>query len=462
MIKTPPRGEYQKEAVAAALEHDGFLITCEQRTGKCWIALNIIDARKPRHLWIVCPIQAFKTWKTQIAEHLQVDWECQFMMINYEEMLANKKSYYKLAKKIKHEGLMIVADEVHRIKRRGSGISRTLRQLKKYAKYRLGLTGTPIGNCLQDAWAQIDFADPKVFGPWSDKIHKKTKEILRVGFESRYLIYGGFGGFKVVGYNHEKELRKKIDSRSYRVTLREARGKDRPLKLKFERIFVNMNSSSWDLYRELEEELIVEVNKKKVSVPVVVALSMKLQQICGGFIIDTEEKEVHKIGMSKTNRLLRYALERKRLGQKFLIVCRFIHEIDHLQEELFYADISSKRVIGGEPYDHKFDTDCIILQVQSGVAVDMSPADYTIFYSWDYSYINYEQVKFRVLDFTKPFASFSFLIVRDSIDELIYEAVKRKKKLAHLVLDKYRKRKHDRKSRIQPGRRRVRDGRGRD
>lgn len=451
MIKTSPRGDYQREAVECALAFDGFLVTAEQRTGKCWIALSVVDQRKPKHLWIVCPIQAFKTWKAQIAQHLKVDWDCQLLMINYEEMIAGKKDYYKLIRKLKSEGVMIIADEIHRIKRRGSQSSRVLRQLAKSARYRLGLTGTPIGNCLKDGWAQLDFADKTVFGPWADKINKKTKEIERVGFESRYLIYGGFKDFKVIGYNHEEELREKFASRSYRVTLREARGRDFPLKLQLRKTRMELSKPAQELYLELEEELIAEVNKRKVKVPVVVALAMKLQQICGGSIIDSEEKEVHRVDFGKEDALRKLALVHKRRGQKFLVVCRFLHEIESIQEDFFYHNISSKRVVGGEPYDGRFDTDCLILQVQSGVAVDMSTADHTIFYSWDYSYINYEQVKFRILDFTKPFASFHFLIVRDSIDELIYQAVTRKKKLAHLVLDKYRKQRHDRKSRIQPG-----------
>lgn len=91
MIKSPPRGPFQQEAVELALGHDGFLLFCEQRTGKCWIALSVVNARKPKHLWIVCPKDAIRVWKEQITLHLKVDWSFELLIMNYEELVARKK-----------------------------------------------------------------------------------------------------------------------------------------------------------------------------------------------------------------------------------------------------------------------------------------------------------------------------------------------------------------------------------
>lgn len=450
MIRTELRG-HQKEAVEEALPFDGFLLVPEQRTGKCLISLKLVDIRKPKNLWIVCPIQAIKTWKTEIAKHLQVDWDCKLVIVNYEELSIRRKMYYKMAKKIGRENLMIIGDELHKIKRRGSKISRALRQLSKYAKYKLGLTGTPIGNGLHDIWALMDFVDKSVFGPWSDRVNKKTGEVTTHGFESNHLIYGGFKGFKITGYKDEQKIWEKFHSRSYRVTLREARGKKFPLKMVHRKIWVDLESEAREFYERLEDELEAVVNQKKVKVPVVVALTMKLQQVTGGYVIDSEDGEVHQVGRSKMKALKNYARARRFYGQKFVIVSRFIHEIEEISLMLDYLHTTWKVVRGGEPYDGHFDTDAIIIQVQSGVAVDMALANYVLFYSWDFSYINYEQVKFRVLNFEKPWVSFSYLLTRDTIDEQIYQAVTRKKNLAQLVLDKFRKQRYDRKSRKQSG-----------
>jgi hypothetical protein len=95
-------------------------------------------------------------------------------------------------------------------------------------------------------------------------------------------------------------------------------------------------------------------------------------------------------------------------------------------------------VRGGEPYDGKFKHDCLVMQIQSGIAVDMSQADYIIGYSIDFSMINFEQARFRILDFHKPVGHYYFLNASDTIDEDIFLAITRKKHVAKLVCDTYR------------------------
>jgi hypothetical protein len=78
------------------------------------------------------------------------------------------------------------------------------------------------------------------------------------------------------------------------------------------------------------------------------------------------------------------------------------------------------------------------MQIQSGMAVDMSQADDIIFYSTDYSYLNLEQARFRVLAYAKEYARYYFLLAEGTIDEQIFQAVTQKKNLAKLVVDTYR------------------------
>lgn len=440
MLRTTLR-PYQKEAVYKALGHDGFLFILEQRTGKCLCTIAVIDQRKPDELVIVCPIAAMKVWVKQLEIHLDCDWKMHVTVLNYEELMRRREEWYEWGKRMRREGrtVMIVGDELHKIKKRGAKQSRALRQLGKYAKWRIGCTGTPIAQGIQDAWAQCNFVEPRLFGPFDTRIQKKTGRVLAVGFSDRYLIMGGYRNTQVVGEQNLDDFNEKFHSISYRKTLREARGKERPLKLRYVKRYVNLREEARSLYNELEEELIVYVNQKKIKTPLIISLSMKLQQIAGGHIID-EEGIPHRVGREKILELTTVAGSLYFNGDKFVVVCRFIHEIERIDRKLRGLGITTKIVRGGEPYDNIFDTDCIILQVQSGIAVDMALANHLIFYSWDYSYLNFDQAKFRILDYDKPQASFYFLIVRDTIDEQIYEAVRRKKNLAQLVLDRYRTR----------------------
>lgn len=431
---------YQEEALAKALPFDGFLLFMEQRTGKTLTSLAIVDKRKPKHLWIICPINAIEVWLKQIAEHLEVDWKCKLVIMNHEELASRKKrrKYYARMREIGPD-CMIIGDELHRgMRRRGTQISRAMRHISKMARWRLGLTGTPMDKVTAELWPQFDFADPSVFGRFDSLLDNKTGAIIEKGFKDKYLIMGGWHNLKVIGTQNEEEFFEIVQRHSYRITLREARGKAHPLKLRFSKDQFELDTATREIYDELDGELEVVVNRKRVRAKAVMALTMKLQQLCGGFVITEEGPEV--VGSEKLRRLLKLVRSLKSQRKKFVIVCRFLYEIDRICARLKSRGISTQVVSGGRKYNHRFEEDGIIIQIQSGVAVDMSAADHIIVYSADYSHINHEQMRFRVLDRKKPFASFHYLLARDTIDELIYAAYRGKRDFVNLVLDKYRRR----------------------
>lgn len=455
---------YQEEALARASPFDGFLFFMEQRTGKTLTSLALVDKRKPKYLWIVCPINAIEVWLKQIREHLEVDWDCQLIIMNHEELASRgkRRKYYAKMREIGSE-CFLIGDELHRgMRKRGTQVSRAMRHISKMARWRLGLTGTPMDKVTAELWPQFDFADPTIFGKFDSELDDETGEVVRdpetgkrkFGFKDRYLIMGGWKNLKVIGTKNEEKFFEIVRRHSYRITLREARGKERPLMLRFRRETFDLDDSTREIYSELEEDLETEVNRKKVKVKVVVALSMKLQQLCGGFIKTDDGPEV--VGNEKLRKLLKIVRDLKARRKKFVIVCRFLFEIERIRARLNSRGITTQVVSGGRKYNHRFVEDGIIIQIQSGVAVDMADADYILFYSGDYSHINHEQMRFRTLNLVKPFASFHYLLARDTIDELIYAAFTRKRDFVSLVLDKYRRRPTSGKDRTIPQRRPVR------
>jgi len=78
--------------------------------------------------------------------------------------------------------------------------------------------------------------------------------------------------------------------------------------------------------------------------------------------------------------------------------------------------------------------------VQSGIAIDLAFASHIVFFSWDHSYINYEQTRFRVLSYEKGQVSYYYLIAENTIDEQMYESATRKRDLVKLVFDIYKPR----------------------
>lgn len=426
----------------------GFGIWLEQRTGKTVTAIKIANRVQPAHLWIICPKAggaAPEVWWREIGKwmrlHNGLD-NTQIRVENYEQWVSKRETLYKEAKSLRD--LMIICDESHYIKSRGTARSRTVRRLGKHARWRLALTGTPIAQGIQDAWSQFDFLDPNIFGKFDNTYEdpKTRKVVLEEGFEGRYLIRGGYKKHDVVGFRNEDDFYKKFHANSYRKTLREAR--EIPLMLKYAKIPVELNRRTRIAYDELKQDLITEVNKTKIKVKNVLASLIKLQQVTGGSVLVAAEVEGQKATLLDIGREKLYALTRlvrtvqDRHPGKFIVVARFIHEINRVAAELGRMGFNVGIVRGGEPYDGKFRQDCLVMQIQAGIAVDMSQASTIIFYSIDFSMLNFEQARFRILDFIKPVGHYYFINAIDTIDEDIYLAITRKRGVAKQICDTYR------------------------
>lgn len=426
----------QVEAISVAKGYRGFGLFAEQRVGKTLMGLRVVQYRKPRRLLIGCPLRAIKVWEKAISENPIVDDRgepAEIKILNLEQIHIQRA---RLRKWLQAESLnsMFVLDEAHRIKRKGSKISRAARNVawlrskgkppRARATYRLALTGTPIAQGVQDAWAIFDFINPEIFGTWEE-------------FEEKHIVYGGFKNKKIVGYRNKKLVHRKIHENSYRVTLREAQGEGSRYIVRRRRIYVELPPTARMVYRKLEKTLEAIVNRKKVSVPIVVAVTTKLQQICGGFVKANDEtiQDLHQMKLLYLRDLIR-----SHSGKKIVICSRFLYEIEAISALVYQEGKSYTLIKGGEEFEGELETDIAIVQIQSGIAIDLAKADVTIFYSWDYSHINHEQMKFRTLSFSKRYVSYYYLIARGTVDELIYEAVTRKKKLADVVCDHFRRR----------------------
>jgi len=446
MLKTSLRG-YQAEGVRRAMEHDGFGLTSEQRTGKTLMSLAIIDLRKPDLVLIITTKKGVDEWNRQIGHHLEVDWPCEIIVSNYEAYSHSSDNRRRTKRRLKaayEEGFstFVVCDEAHRIKKRGTRQSRFVRGLADHATYRLALTGTPIAQGLQDAWALFDFLQPGALEhTWAE-------------FSARYLKLGGFRvedranpgrtkGTKVVGYRNVKRFDRIFQKYTYRQTFTEARKKEGlgVPKIYRRKHYLQLNPESRRIYSELEEELETFVQDRVISTPIVLTLVMKLQQVTGGYLLDREWNEedplVIRIGQEKLEKL---NLLLNDIDGKVVICARFRHELDVIEELVSKRGLTYKRIAGGTTFDGKFDTDVIVLQIQSGIAIDLSVSNTYIFYSWDFSYINYEQSRFRVLSFDTKQVNYHYLVAKGTVDEDILESLSKKKDLATLVCDRYRRR----------------------
>jgi superfamily II DNA or RNA helicase len=433
MLKTPPRGN-QAEAVKRALRFDGFLLFPEQRVGKTWISLAVVDARKPRKLLIICRKIGVKVWTDEIAKHLEFDWECDFKIRTHESFnpVQAKEIRKWLRQQRDRDSTMVIVDECHKIKKRGSRTSMTVRQIAKfYARYKLGLSGTPVGEGPENIWPQMDLVDKTVFGTYEE-------------FGENFLRFGGYKGLKVVGYHNQDEYEGLISEHSFRETLQESRKikyKVRTRLVKFE-----LSPEVREIYDQLAEGLDVVVQRKKVKLKELMHSAMKCQQLAGGYLIRREDDDGERLPVPEVIpihrekiRVLRRVME-SHPDERLVIIARFKHELAAICKLCRKLGRTFEKVCGGSPYSGTFTTDVVVVQIASGISIDLSLATIAIFYSADYSFINNAQARSRILSYEQLIVTYYYLIAADTVDEDIYEAFRTKRKFSDVILDNRRRR----------------------
>lgn len=434
---------FQDEALVKGLPHPGFLLFMEQRTGKTLTALAFVERRKPKLVFIVTTKRGVAVWKRELKESLKIDWPCKVVVTYFQELHLHRKHWRAYFREKGPDGFFVICDESHKIKRRGSQPARTVRYLGQHAEWRLGLTGTPLQprfrtkrrgkrieatEGLEDAWSQFDFIDQSIFGSAE-------------AFEKTYLVKGGFRGFQTIGYQNKKKFYRLFHKYSYRRLLGEVQEEGKKTLIKRVKVRFALGPKSRQIYDSMDRRLYAEVNGRRVTIPMLVARTTKLQQITGGFLIDRENDEVHEVGREKLRfltKVLRKIFSQGH-GEKAVICAKFIPEIERITRLLSRMGLSHQVIAGGTEYTGDFKVDVTVIQIQSGVAIDLAEADSFIFYSSGQDFIDYEQARFRVLSFSKRQATFYYLLAKDTMDEVVYESQTRKKNLSTLVLEYYRR-----------------------
>lgn len=407
---------YQRAAVAACLPHAGFFLYMAPRTGKTLVALSVMAETGAKKVLIVAPKVALPVWESQISQHLDCAPD-ELQLVNYEQLWGMRRFLRRW-----RPDLMII-DECHRIKHRASKQSRACRAIAKAAARRLGLSGTPTGQGYQDLWAQFAAVIPgRLSEKWSQ-------------FAGRYLKMGGFKKKQIVGYTeHIDELKQIVANHSYQLTLNEARG--RVCRVLRRRHYVELEpGEQLAAYRGLEEGLIELVNGTTIETPLVITQIMKMAQITGGAVLD-EEGTPHVLSTRKLTRLMSLLAEET---EPVVIICRFLHEIEMIDDAISSVGGDPPHVIAGGRYEVPENFQVLILQVASGVSIDLSRASRIIYYSWDYSYLNFEQSRFRISSYNSTKITYDYLLARGTIDEVIYQALTRKQQLARTIINYYRR-----------------------
>lgn len=464
-IKVRPYA-HQVAAYNAALSEfqrggHGFAFLHEQGCGKSLTAIAtagyLAQQGKVKKLLIVAPLAVLPVWAREWADYSILAYDVAVLQgtmqkrVDALNALEARGAALRIAA-INYDALpriaealeawdpdMIICDESQRLKNPQAKQSKIMHKLGQRAAYRIILTGTPVGNTPLDFWSQYRFMAPSIF------------ERSFYAFRNRYAVMGGYGGYEILRYKNLDELTAKAHSVAHRVT--KAQALDLPERTD-QTLYCDLEPEARRIYRQLLRDKIAELDaEERVSAPRIVTQMMRLSQLTGGYLQpDDPGAPLRHVSTAKRQLLRETLADLLAAGEKVVIFARFRAEIaDILAVAAELAGKDGVRSIWGDVPTSEYgkavsdfqsmpEVRVFVAQIQTaGAGITLHAAHTAIFYSMDYSYLNYDQAKARIHRIGQHHpCTYIHLIARDTIDEAVIDALKRKRSIADDIVDNWR------------------------
>lgn len=411
-------------------------------TGKTYAGANYVFVRflnkEVTRVLVVCPLAAVGVWErdtldykpSTIPLHLvsQNQWSNLSRLpgvVNelWKSSVSGKLSFLIVTygavsrhiKALKHYNPdLVIFDESHYIKNYKSMRTKRALALARGASYVLCLSGTPAPNGHIDLYWQVKAVHPLILPPTIGE------------FKERYCDVDYWGN--VTGYKNEAELAERLS----RVVLRAEKSLLKLPPVIDQTVPVKLDPKTESAYRQLRRNLVLSLSKdRNIEAPHHLTLAVRLAQLTGGWIDGDPVGE-----QAKLQYLL--GLVESLPGQKIVIWCRFLAEIEGISKALREQDKTCASLTGAttgrmrdeiiDSFQNRPDPQILICQSAAlGVAVSFTAASTAIFYSLDWDAEKYEQARGRThRPGQQHTCHYLHLIAKGTIDETIYDALKRK------------------------------------
>jgi SNF2 family DNA or RNA helicase len=328
--------EYQRHCIRVAKNNKQAGLFLDPGLGKTAIGLTVVrDTLAWAGPWLcIAPLRVMDTWekerdrwshtKNLIITRLHGRGKDDRLFSNADIYLMNYEGIGWLSdaiKTVKGQGIPffnLLLDESQRIKAHNTKRWKTLRKLLPLFDYRLLLTGTPASNGLLGLWTQQYVLDEgEAFG------HSIT------AYKQRFFApvdYFGYDWQPVSGA--EEKIWEEVGRRS--VSLRHLDHITMPELVRNE-IEVDLPEPVMSQYKELQEELFLEIDEEFVHPPNAAVAANKLRQVTQGGVYD-EEGAWHVLHNTKLDALLSLIDELQ--GSPLLCLYQFRGELDMITKAL--------------------------------------------------------------------------------------------------------------------------------
>ena len=468
-FKTEPF-DHQRTALETSWREKSHALFMEMGTGKTKVAIDnmavlhetgLVDA-----VLIIAPKGVFDNWlKGEIPAHLpdRIDrkllrWQpnhtktflkefeeltfeffygLKILAMNVEGLSTHKAIEFAEIFLENNESNMVIVDESTNIKNRGAKRTFNIVNLRRKAKYRRILTGSPITKSPMDLFSQCEFLEPAC-----------------LGFTSYYAFQGRYANVQrrnmgprqfnqIVGYRKLDELSDKLDKFSTRVLKEDCL--DLPDKV-YVRRDVTLTPQQMKMYDQMKKLALTQFENGELSTTAsVLTQIMRLQQICCGFLAPDDGD----IQVLPSNRLTELMSVVDEIQGKAIIWASYTHDIQQIADALRdrFGPESVATYYGETPQDERQE---IIKKFQDpenplqffvgqprtgGYGITLTAAKTVVYYSNNYDLeirLQSEDRAHRIGQTNK--VTYIDLVTPGTIDEKILKALRNKINLASEVL----------------------------
>lgn len=454
----------QEGVLEFALSVPNAALFCEQRTGKTFVSIAMIEVLASSGLFHGVVVSLLNnrdsTWMARTAElipqvNVTSDWEEYKRLPSPRLLVIHYQMFVKLIKKlVKAKWLnWFCIDEGHGIANRGTKQSRAAARMS-WVPRKVLLTGTPIEKQPTDLWAQFRFLDPDVFGEnWQD-FEKRYMEWPKV--DMRHAPFGS-------ALWQQKMLQQRImkNRAKFREELRDQfMACIKPLSIRLtkqdvgilepvsKKITVPLTRYQRRVYDEMSKHAVTRLrDDTRILAELPVTVIMKQRQIASGFVFD-DEGDCHRIDNAKLRVIKGLA---NRLPKPLVIFTAFRPDNASISAAMIEEGYEVATVTGSTKKAlrpgiwqafQRGQYDVLVCQTKTGgTGVDLWKSSHAIVASMSHSYRDWDQLKSRMDSRDKSKASELFVICgENTIDEDLFDLVVVKRLDADRVLSHLTKR----------------------
>ena len=295
---------------------------------------------------------------------------------------------------------VLVADEGHRLKAPNGKTSKALGALaaRDATKFSVALTGTPLPQGMLDAFGLARFVDESIFGrSYTSFRARYTRPAYPYERRAPNAVWFSPRGGPAEPYVtcNEAEFEKLLGPAMFRVRASEVL--DLPASLDHT-VPVTLSSESSRIYREVEKDLIAEIEDGAITAANAMVKLLRLAQVTSGNVTD-DIGGTRNVGEAKRD-ALRDLLSDLPESEPVVVFTRFTADVDAVRGVA--AEHGGSGELTGRANDlaawQRGDFRVLAVNPQAGgVGVDMTRAHYAVWYALPWGLAQYEQAKARLV-----------------------------------------------------------------